>query len=239
MANPQKENGYVPVANDIYDAFGKIRIAGEARQVLDVIIRKTYGFNKREDRIAISQLAEATGLRKQTVYKCLVKLQKMNLVTKLGTKNGNILSFQKDFDQWKPEPKKVTVTNMGTVVTNKGYKSNPKRRTQKTKDTITKDTELHSNSKEVVLVIDSFSEVNASFKKWYGHKTHRAAIERLLELNGLDRLLKVIELLPKTNELPYFPSINNPTQLEDKWSQLESAFKRKKQELTGKQKIFI
>ena len=35
MANPQKENGYVPVANAIFEAFRSIRISGEARQVLD------------------------------------------------------------------------------------------------------------------------------------------------------------------------------------------------------------
>ena len=47
MANPQKENGYTSIANDIVEALAGIRIPGEARQCLDVILRKTYGWNKK------------------------------------------------------------------------------------------------------------------------------------------------------------------------------------------------
>jgi phage replication O-like protein O len=51
IESPQKEHGYTPIANEIYDAFVRTRISGEARQVLDCIIRKTYGYNKKEDKI--------------------------------------------------------------------------------------------------------------------------------------------------------------------------------------------
>lgn len=112
--------------------------------------------------------------------------------------------------------------------------------TKETKERVTKNTiETQSVSHEIVAVIDSFSEVNSSFKKWYGNTTQRAAISRLLAEHGLEQALRVIKLLPQTNARSYFPSINNPIQLEDKWSQLENALKRKKQELTSKKPIFI
>lgn len=47
MANPQCENGFTKIANELMEALAKIRIPGEARQVLDVIFRQTYGWNKK------------------------------------------------------------------------------------------------------------------------------------------------------------------------------------------------
>ena len=55
MASPQLKDGYVAIANEIMDALAHIRIPGEARQVLDVILRKTYGWKKKEDEISLSQ----------------------------------------------------------------------------------------------------------------------------------------------------------------------------------------
>ena len=60
MANPQKENGYTAIANEIMEALCRHRIPGEDRQVLDVIFRKTYGFNKIEDYISLSQFVDMT-----------------------------------------------------------------------------------------------------------------------------------------------------------------------------------
>lgn len=141
MANPQTENGYTKIANEILDALCRIRISGEARQVLDVIIRKTYGFNKKEDRIALSQLCLGTGLKKQTICKAIAKLVEMNLLTKKGNDSGNSYRFNKDFDTWKPLPKKVTLPKKVKGITNKGNNRNPKSDIQKTipKETITKE----------------------------------------------------------------------------------------------------
>jgi phage replication O-like protein O len=143
MASPQKENGYTAIANQIMDKLCMTRIPGEARQVLDFIIRKTYGFNKTEDAIALSQFVNGTGLKKTTVIKALSKLRDMNIITQMGYKVANKYSFNKDFDKWIPLPKKVTLPNRVITVTNMGHNRNPKRDIQKTvtKDTITKDRE--------------------------------------------------------------------------------------------------
>jgi len=47
MKSPQTENGYIKIANELWDALTGIRIPGEVRQVLDYIFRKTYGYNKK------------------------------------------------------------------------------------------------------------------------------------------------------------------------------------------------
>lgn len=74
MASPQIENGFLKIANDIWDALARIRISGEEWQILNVVIRKTYGFNKKEDRISLSQFALSTGLKKPNIIRARQKL---------------------------------------------------------------------------------------------------------------------------------------------------------------------
>jgi phage replication O-like protein O len=53
MANPQVENGFFRIANELAMAMSRVRLTGHENQVLWVIFRKTYGFNKKTDRISI------------------------------------------------------------------------------------------------------------------------------------------------------------------------------------------
>ena len=73
MVSPQLENGYIRISTEVWQALCKIRIPGEARQVLDAIIRKTWGWNKKEDRISLSQFVDATGLKKDKVIRARSK----------------------------------------------------------------------------------------------------------------------------------------------------------------------
>ncbi|HUV00693.1 MAG TPA: replication protein [Bacteroidales bacterium] len=129
MANPQKEKGYTAIANEIMEALCRIRIPGEARQVLDTVLRKTYGFGKKEDRISLSQFCLSTGLSKVSVCKSQKKLQLMNVVhiTQKGNDIIKTFSINKNFDTWKPLPKKVTLPKKVMGVTQKGNLPLPKK----------------------------------------------------------------------------------------------------------------
>lgn len=83
-------------------------------------------------------------------------------------------------------------------------------------------------------VIKAFEEVDAKNKTYYANKTQRAAADFLLSEHGLDKILKVIALLPKTNQLSYFPTITSPYDLKEKWAKLESAMVKKKGESISK-----
>jgi phage replication O-like protein O len=98
------------VPNKVLDALLKIRIPGEARQMLDTIIRQTYGYkNRPEDWIASSQFMRFTGLSRSAVYKGRRKLLEMNLIK--ITRRGQRLfySVQEDVSRWKPSPKKESL----------------------------------------------------------------------------------------------------------------------------------
>lgn len=80
-------------------------------------------------------------------------------------------------------------------------------------------------------MIHAFTEFNPAAQKFYARPPQRDACSRLIKTHGLEKVLKVISVLPKTNRVRYFPTITSPMQLEDKWVQLEAAWDKKKIEL--------
>lgn len=93
------------------------------------------------------------------------------------------------------------------------------------------------NSKAIASVIDAFKSVNpTSYKRWFANKTQREACEQLLSTEGidLDRVLKVVAILPKTNLMDFIPTINTPLQLAEKWTSLANALTKHKAQLKGK-----
>ena len=127
MADVQKEHGKTEIANSLLEALARTRIPGEARQVLDFILRKTYGWHKVEDQISLDQFVLGTGLSKVHVCRAIEEvLLKINIITKkgnvtnIGNTNYPIYGIQKDFDKWTSLPKKVTLPKKVKVITNIG-----------------------------------------------------------------------------------------------------------------------
>jgi len=113
---PQLENGYTKIANEIMDALIAYRIPGEERQCLDFIIRKTYGYNKKEDIISNSQFVAATGLKKGNVSRAVKNIVLKNIVIKTDNKNIPTYRFNKNYKTWKVLSKLQPVINMTTAV---------------------------------------------------------------------------------------------------------------------------
>jgi phage replication O-like protein O len=108
MSNPQLENGYTRIADEIMDALIAYRIPGEQMQCVLFIIKKTYGFNKVWDMISNSQFVKATGIKKPNVSRAIKALVDKNLVIK---KDNNLIpsySFNKKYKSWKRLSKKIT-----------------------------------------------------------------------------------------------------------------------------------
>jgi phage replication O-like protein O len=118
-------NGHVDIPNEVMEKLAKTRIPGEARQVLDFILRKTWGWHKNHEWLSLDDFRKGTGLNKPHIYWGIKRLLEMNLITrKTGTKKGNEFQarygIQNHFENWKPGPKKVTGPKMVTVGTKYG-----------------------------------------------------------------------------------------------------------------------
>jgi hypothetical protein len=74
-----------------------------------VILGKTYGWHKRQDKISVSQFEQETGIDRRHTVRTIKELESMNIITvqRDSTKTA-IYSFQKNFDEWLL-PNKATV----------------------------------------------------------------------------------------------------------------------------------
>ncbi|MBM4137819.1 MAG: replication protein, partial [Nitrospira sp.] len=107
-ASPQLEDGYTRLANELLEAMARHRLPGEVRQIIDVILRLTYGYQKKTASITLSQFSLATGLKKPNIVRALNRAINSKIVIK--TDNGKSVSycFQKDYTIWKSLSKKIT-----------------------------------------------------------------------------------------------------------------------------------
>ena len=105
---PQTENGYTRIANEIVTEFSKLHLSGNEWQILWVVLRKTWGWNKKEDAISFTQFQELTKLSRPSVAEAIVKLvgKKVLLVNK--SKSINVYSFNKLYQQWDSTEKSTT-----------------------------------------------------------------------------------------------------------------------------------
>lgn len=150
------KGNYLKIRNDIFEALMRTRIPGESRQILDCIIRKTYGFNKSEETITLAQFHEATGIKKSHIYRGIDKLREMNIVPQKGK---DVYRINTTTASWKPLPKKVTVPQKGKECSPKREKPFPKKGTfsddpkDTLKDTLKdiKDVLAYWNSKKITV----------------------------------------------------------------------------------------
>lgn len=213
MANPQCEEGYIRFALELWESICRLRIPGEARQVFDFIARKTYGFNKKEDAISLSQFVLGTSLLKSHICESLDKLKQMNLITEKGNTVANVYSINKDYASWKPLPKKVTLPKKVIIITEKGNESLPKK--VHTIDNIQK-----TITKEIVLPTIISQE---DWNKWIEHRKKQKkpmteyakelAIAKLTRLNKEGHRPKdVIDNSIENNYQGLFPAYKKPAQ---------------------------
>lgn len=106
----QLEDGYTKIANEILKQLARIKLNGTQYKILLVVLRYTYGFNRKQHELSRSFLAKATCTDKDRVGKEINKLIKMKILTvqKEATFSASrIIGFNKYFEQWEGwEPEK-------------------------------------------------------------------------------------------------------------------------------------
>jgi phage replication O-like protein O len=108
--SPQKENGYTPIANEIMEALMRVNLSPAETRVLWFLFRKTYGWNKKSDRIPLSQFSQATGIERRNVHRALKKLSSKQMIAIVQTDDRMAATyrFQKDYSRWKLSSKQTT-----------------------------------------------------------------------------------------------------------------------------------
>ena len=100
-ASPQLEDGYIRVANELFDAVLKKLSSYRHTKVVLAVLRKTYGYQKKEDDITISQLAELTGIHRNNVGAAIKELEQMRVLNPVRAgSHGLILGINKHHSEW-------------------------------------------------------------------------------------------------------------------------------------------
>jgi phage replication O-like protein O len=117
VASPQCENGFTKIANELLDAILLHRIPGQELRVVLAIMRKTYGYSKKEDQISFGQLSQLTGIPRPRVIEHFQSLVSKKILGSLngGTRKPRFMWINKDFEQWIASPKKETSPNIETM----------------------------------------------------------------------------------------------------------------------------
>lgn len=105
MASPQAENGYTKIANEIMEVLVKTHLRPAEWRIILFLLRKTWGWGKKDDAISLSQFARGCDMKRQNAHRALKRLIDQNIIKKTVINTdyrcGLRYSFNKNYEQWK------------------------------------------------------------------------------------------------------------------------------------------
>ena len=103
MASPQKENGYTSIANELLEQIYRRRFSASQLKILLLVIRFTYGFNRKTATLSNTFIAAGTGMHEITVSKevgTLLHDNVLKLYKKPSFHNSRVIGINKDYESW-------------------------------------------------------------------------------------------------------------------------------------------
>lgn len=104
MASPQKENGYTSISNELLEQIYRRRFSASQLKILLLVIRFTYGFNRKTATLSNTFIAAGTGMHEITVSKevgTLLRDNVLKLYKKPSFHNSRIIGINKDYESWR------------------------------------------------------------------------------------------------------------------------------------------
>lgn len=102
MANPQLENGYTRISNELLDAIGKANFSATELEIVLCVVRFTYGFGRTSHKLSASFIAEWTKRNKRGIKECLKKLTNNNVIVVINSQVGKTseIGLNKNYEEW-------------------------------------------------------------------------------------------------------------------------------------------
>ncbi|MFF7399792.1 replication protein [Achromobacter sp. NPDC008082] len=97
--------GHTQIANELLEAITMHAFKQTTLRVLLALVRKTIGFNKKEDDLSASQLGSLLGqMKRQHITTALNELAAMRVIHKRPGRYGSVVGINTDFSQWLSRP---------------------------------------------------------------------------------------------------------------------------------------
>jgi phage replication O-like protein O len=102
MSNPQIEQGYTRIANEILENIMKVSLNGTQFRIVMAVWRFTYGFQRKEHELSIGFIATAISASRSQVDRELTVLieRKILVAREQGAKRPRQIRFNKDYEHW-------------------------------------------------------------------------------------------------------------------------------------------
>lgn len=97
---------FTRITNEFIEAVYRQYLRPNESKVLWFLVRKTWGWGKKSDFIALKQFSQELGIGKNKISEALSALRKRRIVDQLGNKTYGI---QRDTSLWRNKPKKKRV----------------------------------------------------------------------------------------------------------------------------------
>ncbi len=147
------DEGYFRLATSIGNLKPKLKMSGHEHQVFDAVIMCTFGWNKSEDKVTNTYLAEMTELDDSDINKALNKLANRRVINLRKSGGFKIVSVNKNLNDWIINRQKTSTTKspkkMGENSHNVGrFDTSGLEIPPNTKDSLTKDNNINNSSSE-------------------------------------------------------------------------------------------
>lgn len=104
MANPQLENGYTRIANEILEILSQNDSPISTKEsILMFVIRYTYGYSKKSNKLSVKFISDNTKIPYRTTAKCINELINKKLLIEVSPpdfSSSREIMFNKNYEEW-------------------------------------------------------------------------------------------------------------------------------------------
>ncbi|EAX1693176.1 replication protein [Salmonella enterica] len=202
------DDGYTRFANELLEAIASADLTARQLKVMLAYVRKTYGFNKKTDRIADEQIAQLTGLSRQNVNKAKKELISMNCLFM----DGNQIGVNREVSAWQFSKclqvsnfvSKLETKNVSKLETlNVSKLETHKRHSLKTKENINKPPISPKKNSQKFDLLETELPDWLSAETWLSWVTYRKEIGK--SIKSKQSVTQAINVLSRSLEKGYTP----------------------------------
>ncbi|EIW3447151.1 replication protein [Salmonella enterica subsp. enterica serovar Newport] len=202
------DDGYTRFANELLEAIASSDLTARQLKVMLAYVRKTYGFNKKTDRIADEQIAQLTGLSRQNVNKAKKELISMNCLFM----DGNQIGVNREVSAWQFSKclqvsnfvSKLETKNVSKLETlNVSKLETHKRHSLKTKENINKPPISPKKNSQKFDPLETELPDWLSAETWLSWVTYRKEIGK--SIKSKQSVTQAINVLSRSLEKGYTP----------------------------------
>ncbi len=111
------EDGFTRIANLILEALAMARLNGMQKGICMFLFRRTYGWNRSEDAITLSEFAEACGSSRSYISRQITELIRKNIICRVAYQPGKtpVYSFITRISDWDQDCININALSINAV----------------------------------------------------------------------------------------------------------------------------